>query len=113
MNSVVEAAHLLGDANTAGRAYELLSPYADLPMVASLGVTCLGSVHHALGVACLTTGDLDRAVTHLRTAITRNLALAHWPAVVSSRRRLAQALTARARPSDARDAGRELAAAAA
>ncbi|HEX9624253.1 MAG TPA: hypothetical protein VF979_07745 [Streptosporangiaceae bacterium] len=112
MHSVVEAAHLLRDANTAGRAYDLLLPYADLPMVASLGVTCLGSVHHALGVACLTTGDLDRAVTQLRTAITRNLALAHWPAVVSSRRRLAQALTARARPSDALDASRELAAAA-
>lgn len=112
MNSVVEAAHLLGDATTAGRAYELLSPYAELPMVGSFGVTCLGSVHHALGVACLTTGNLDLAVTHLQTAITRNLALAHWPAVVSSRRRLAQALTARARPSDAIEAGRELAAAA-
>jgi hypothetical protein len=81
-------------------------------MVARLGVTCLGSVHHALGVACLTTGDLDRAVTHLRTAVTRNLALAHWPAVISSRQRLAQALAARGRTSDARDAGRELAAAA-
>jgi hypothetical protein len=82
-------------------------------MVASLAVACLGSVHHALGVASLTTGDLDRAVTHLRTAITRNLALAHWPAVITSRQRLAQALTARARSSDARDAGHELAAAAA
>ncbi len=112
MNSVVEAAYLLGDAATAGRAYDLLRPYADLPMVASLGVSCLGSVHHALGVACLTTGDLDRAVTHLRTAITRNLALAHWPAVISSRQRLAQAFAARARASDADDARRELAAAA-
>jgi hypothetical protein len=112
MNAIVEAAHRLADANTAARAYDLLSPYADLPMVASLGVTCLGTVHHALGVACLTTGDLDKAVTHLRTAITRNLALAHWPAVVSSRRRLSEALTARARPSDTLEADRELAVAA-
>jgi tetratricopeptide (TPR) repeat protein len=112
MNGVVEAAHLLGDASTAGRAYELLLPYADLPMVGSLGITCLGSVHHALGVACLTTGDLDQAVTHLHTAITRNLALAHWPAVITSRQRLAQALNARARSSDADDGRRELAAAA-
>ncbi|HET7013380.1 MAG TPA: hypothetical protein VFI65_05700 [Streptosporangiaceae bacterium] len=111
MNCIVEAAHLLGDANTAGRAYELLRPYADLPLVASLGVACLGSVHHALGVACLTTGDLDRAIMHLRTAITRNLALAHWPAVVSSRRRLAQALITRGLQSDAVDADRELASA--
>ncbi len=113
MNGVVEGAHLLGDTKTASRAYELLRPCGDLPMVGSLGVTCLGSVHHALGVACLTTGDLDQAVTHLRTAVTRNLALAHWPAVISSRRRLAQALTGRGLESDAREAGRLLAEAAA
>lgn len=98
------AAHVLGDAETAGRAYDLLRPHADLPMVASLGVACFGSVHHALGVASLTTGDLDRAVTHLRTAITRNLALAHWPAVVTSRQRLAQGLALRALPPDTVDA---------
>lgn len=109
--AAVEAAHLLGDAGTADRIHQLLSPYADLPIAGTLGIACLGSVHHALGVACLTTGDLDRAVTHLRTAITRNLALAHWPAVVASRRRLAQALTARGRSSDARDASHELASA--
>jgi hypothetical protein len=113
MNGVVEGAYLLGDANFAGRAYELLRPYADLPMVGSLGVTCLGSVHHALGIACLTTGDFDQAVTHLRTAVTRNLALAHWPAVISSRQRLAEALAARGRSSDADESGRELVTAAA
>jgi hypothetical protein len=110
--SIVETARLLGDASTAGRVYELLSPYADLPVVGTLSIACLGSVHHALGVACLTTGDLDRAVTHLRTAVTRNLALAHWPAVVASRQRLAQALAARGRSSDVRDASSELALAA-
>jgi len=55
MNGVVEAAYLLGDAGVADRAYELLGPYARLPMLGGLGVTCFGSVHQALGVASSTT----------------------------------------------------------
>ncbi|OLB65502.1 MAG: hypothetical protein AUI10_06380 [Actinobacteria bacterium 13_2_20CM_2_72_6] len=112
MNGIVEAANLLDDGRTAAEAYELLSPYAHLPMVGSLGVACFGSVQHALGVAALTTGDLDRAVAHLGAAVQQNLALAHWPAVITSRRRLAQALGRRARPADAANAEREVAAAA-
>jgi len=40
----------------------------------------------------------SRAVTHFRTAIRDNLAIGHWPAVVLTRRRHAQALTLRAWP---------------
>ncbi|MGW1616675.1 hypothetical protein ACWCQZ_46165 [Streptomyces sp. NPDC002285] len=109
MNGIVEAAHLLEDVTTSARAYELLSPFAHLPMVGSLGVACFGSVHHALGVASLTTGDLDRAVGHLRAAVRGNLALPHWPAVVTSRQRLAQALARRAGSGDAEAARRETA----
>lgn len=95
MYGVVEAANLLGDADTAAEAYDLLRPFARLPVIASLCVACLGSVHHCLGVASLTSGDLDRAVDHLRVAVRDNLALGHWPAVVLSRSRLAQALMSR------------------
>ncbi len=109
MNGVVEAAYLLDDGETAAQAYEVLTPYAHLPMMVSLGVACFGSTHHALGVACLATGDLDRAVTHLRKAIERNLALGHWPAMVLSRQRYAAALAARGAPGDAGNARRELA----
>jgi hypothetical protein len=112
MNGIVEAAHLLGDAETSTRAYELLRPYADLPMVGSLAVACFGSVQHALGVAALTAGELDRAVAHFHAAVRRNLALAHWPAVVLSRQRLAQALALRGGPQDAAEAERQLGAAA-
>ena len=49
MNGIVEAAFLLDDADIAARAYELLRPYAHLPMVGSLGITCFGSTEHALG----------------------------------------------------------------
>jgi hypothetical protein len=113
LNGVVEAAHILRDADTSARAYELLSPYADLPMMASLGVSCFGSAHHALGIASLTTGDADKAVEHFQAAVQQNLALAHWPAVVASRLRHAQALHKRGLPSDLDIAQQEIASAAA
>jgi hypothetical protein len=108
MNGVVETAFLLGDADVSARAYELLVPYASLPMVGSLCVTCFGSVHQGLGVASLTSGHLDRAVDHLRAAVHDNLALAHWPAVVAARQRLAQAYRRRGKPGDAEAARAEL-----
>jgi hypothetical protein len=79
--------------------------------MASLGVACFGSAHHPLGVAALTTGKLDLAVEHLCAAVQHNLALGHWPAVVSSRERYAQALVLRAQPGDTAAAAREQAAA--
>ena len=77
LNGVVEAAHVLQDGSMAARAYDALEPYAALPMMASLAVTCFGSVQHALGVASLTAGDLSRAVRHFETAIRDNTALGH------------------------------------
>jgi hypothetical protein len=112
MHGIAETADLLGDAATAARVRRLLAPYAHLPSMASLAVACFGSVHHPLGVACLTTGDPDAAVGHLRAAVHRDLALAHWPAVVRSRRRLAEALTLRDNPGDAHAATAQLATAA-
>ncbi|BFU44415.1 hypothetical protein [Krasilnikovia sp. MM14-A1004] len=112
MYGAVEAAHLLGDAELAGRAYPLLRPYERLPMIASLGVACFGSVHHALGVAALTMNDATLAVEHLRAAVRDNLALGHWPAAVVSRARLGQALARRAGRKDLAAARAELAVAA-
>ncbi|MGW7426077.1 hypothetical protein ACWGJB_39695 [Streptomyces sp. NPDC054813] len=112
MNGIVQAAYLLDDVETSARAYDLLSPFGHLPMMGSLAVACFGSVQHALGVASLTTGDLDRAVEHFHAAVQHNLALAHWPAVMASRQMLAQAFARRGRPDDDASARRELAAAA-
>ncbi|MFC5835906.1 hypothetical protein [Nonomuraea insulae] len=95
MYGVVEAAHLLADAGAAAQVYELLTPYADLPMIAGVGVACFGSTHLALGTAALTMGQADRAVEHLRRAVDANLALGHWPATALSRWRLGHALALR------------------
>jgi hypothetical protein len=111
MNGIVEAAYLLEDAGVATQAYALLHPYADLPMLGGLGVTCFGATQQALGIASVTSRHLDRAVDHLRAAVQHNLALAHWPAVVSARQRLARAHTLRGQPGDAEAALRELEAA--
>jgi hypothetical protein len=108
MNGVVEAAYLLEEPDVAARAYELLRPHAHLPMIGSLGVTCFGSVQHALGVAALTSRQLDLAIEHLTAAVQHNLALPHWPALVASRQRLAQAHALRGSPGDADAAHREL-----
>ncbi|HEY7879553.1 MAG TPA: hypothetical protein VID31_01835, partial [Streptosporangiaceae bacterium] len=107
INGAVEAAYLLEEADVAARAYQLLRPHAHLPMIGSLGVTCFGSVQHALGVAALTSGQLDLAIEHLTAAVRHNLALAHWPALVASRQRLAQAHALRGSPGDADAARRE------
>jgi tetratricopeptide (TPR) repeat protein len=106
MAGVVEAAYLIEDADISQQAYDLLRPYAHLPMVGGLGVTCLGSTHQALGIAALTTRDLDRAIDHLRTAVQYNLALPHWPALVLARQRLARAYELRGRLGDAEAAKR-------
>ena len=108
ISGVVEAARLLDDAETAAEAYELLRPYGRLPMIGSLGVTCFGSTQEALGVAALTLGRLNVAVDHLRTAVQHNLALGHWPALVSARQRLARAYRLRGYDNDGDAAEREL-----
>ncbi|WP_243866969.1 hypothetical protein [Actinophytocola oryzae] len=101
MSGIAEAAFLLGDADVAADVYDLLLPFAHLPAMASLGIACFGSVHNSLGISAMITGDLDRAVDHLRAAVRANLALAHWPAVAMSRRRYARALALAGRSSEA------------
>ncbi|REH45914.1 BTAD domain-containing putative transcriptional regulator [Kutzneria buriramensis] len=108
MSGIAEAAYRLGDTATATQVYEQLRPFADLPIMPSLAVACFGSAHHSLGIAALTTGDIDRAVRHLHTAIQHNLALGHWPAVVVCRIRYGQALLLRGRPGDAAAGEREV-----
>lgn len=89
-----EAAYLLDDAQTAQEAYELLSPFAHLPAISSMGVTCLGPTQYALGTAALAMGDTTTAIEHLSSAIGDGIALSHQPAVSMARRRRTEALAA-------------------
>jgi hypothetical protein len=100
MYCVAETAYLLGEAEPAEEVYELLGPYADLPAMSGLGIMCLGSVRHVLGVAAMTAGRLEASVAHFRAAVRDNLALQHRPAVLMSRVRYAQALVRRGGPDD-------------
>jgi DNA-binding CsgD family transcriptional regulator len=92
----------LGDAEAGDAIHRALLPHADLHLVGGAGaISTWGSVRLALGAAALAAGKPDVAVRHLRTAVTvddaAGLAL---PAAVA-RFRLATALRARGRPSDA------------
>jgi hypothetical protein len=83
-----------------GRAYELLTPYRDLPVTPSLAVTCFGSVQRVLGLAALTVGDRDRAAEHLDHALRANRLLGHRPATAITMADLAEVLARRGGGSD-------------
>ena len=107
MLAVVEAAAALGDAAVAREAYELLLPYADLPVMPSVAVACFGSTHRPLGLAALACGRLDTAVDHLDRAVAANTRLGHRPMTACCRADLAVALLRRNRLGD-RQRAREL-----
>jgi hypothetical protein len=81
-------AYLLGDAAVARAAQDALRPYADLPIMGSLGVVCFGSVRRALGLAALAIGDVDEAVEQLAAAVSANERFGHRPAAVQARAEL-------------------------
>ena len=95
MFMVADAAWVLGDTAAARAAYDLLIPYAELPVMASLAVLCFGSAHRALGIAALTFGDVDLAVGHLEAAVTANRRLGNRPFATIAAGDLAEALLRR------------------
>jgi hypothetical protein len=88
----VLAAQLLGDRDVAAEAYELLVPFAGLPVTGSLAITCMGSAHYPLAVAAATLERWDVAVDHFRKSMAANEALGHRPAHVLSEAGLGEAL---------------------
>ena len=95
MLAIVDAARALGDAALARQAYDLLTPYADLPIRPSLAVTCFGSVERVLGVAALTFGDVPAAVAHLERSVVANRLLGNRPVTAVATADLAEALLQR------------------
>jgi hypothetical protein len=97
---VVEAADLLGDVDAAREAYDLVAPFADWPVMPSLGISCFGSVHRSLGLAAGLVGDLDLAASHLEAALAADLRVGNRPSAVLVARRLIDVLRRRGRGSD-------------
>jgi hypothetical protein len=98
--AVCEAAFALGDQEAAREAYDLLAPFADLPVMVSLAIACYGSAHRPLGLAAWTIGDLDLAIEHLEAAAVFDLALGNGPCHAIATALLADALAQRDRPGD-------------
>lgn len=74
------AAYAVHDRDVALEVRNLLTPYANLPVMASLGVACFGSAHYPLALAALTLGDSDNARRHLEAAVRHNQILGNLPA---------------------------------
>jgi hypothetical protein len=100
MLSIVEAAYALRDASIAAEAYELVAPYAALPVMPSLAVACFGSVERMLGLAAATTGRHDDAIGHLERAVDVNARLGNLPLTAITRADLAVTLCCRGAPGD-------------
>jgi hypothetical protein len=81
-------------------AADLVRPFAALPVMPSLAVSCIGAASRALGVAAMMDGDLDEAVIYLEQGVLDNVRIGHRPAAALSRAQLAEALIARGRPGD-------------
>ena len=95
MLAVVETAAVLGEPDLARQAYDLLAPFAHLPVIPSMAISCFGSTERSLGLAALTFGDVDLAVAHLDRAVGANVALANRPLTACARADLARALLRR------------------
>ena len=100
MAAIVEVAAIEGDAAVAREAYELLAPFADLPVMPSLGVICLGSTERFLGLAARTTGDLDQAISHFERAIAADRRLGNRPLAAIAAADLASTLAERGQAGD-------------
>lgn len=98
MAALIEAASLLGQVETARAGARLLEPFAHLPIMPSLAISCLGSTQRPLGIAAMASGDHELAVTRFETALEVNQRIGNRPVAALNRAELATALLARARP---------------
>jgi len=64
----VWGAHVFDDPRRAHAAYDVLLPYAGQMVTVADGLIVQGPVHHYLGIAALTTGELDAAQEHFEAA---------------------------------------------
>jgi hypothetical protein len=92
--SLADVAIALGDAALARDVYAALEPFAALPLVPSLAVTCLGSVERALALAATAFGDHILALEHYERAVVACEQIGNRPMTAIGRAELARALAA-------------------
>ena len=91
--SLADVAVALGDAALARDVYDALAPFASLPLVPSLAVTCLGSVERPLALAATAFGDAPLALTHFERALAADEQLGNRPLAALARAELGRALS--------------------
>jgi len=109
LGHLAEVAWYLRDAARAAVLHGLLLPYRGL--VVDTLETSTGAVDRYLGLAALTTGDLETAELHLRDALHLNVWIGAQPWAARTRADLAALLLARDQPGDRERAAELLAAA--
>jgi hypothetical protein len=92
--SLADVAVALGDATLAREVYAALEPFAALPLVPSLAVTCLGSVERPLALAATAFGDPPLAIEHFERALAADEQIGNRPVAAIARAELARALAA-------------------
>lgn len=97
---LIEAAAALGEGGVADEAAHHLAPFAELPVMPSLAVICLGPGGRFLGLAHATNGRLDDAIGAFRHALEVNQRLQNGPVDAILHADLAAALRRRDRPGD-------------
>ena len=89
--------------------YRLLLPFADRNCVGGGAIMTIGPVSRFLGMLARVNGDYERALQHLRHALTRSRALASAPLVARTQLEEAKVLLARGADGDQARAGAFLA----
>jgi hypothetical protein len=79
LSILCDAAAELGDADLGRRLVPLVEPYAELPVMPSLSVICLGPVRRSLAMARMAQGDLSGAIDDLRLALLAARRLGNRP----------------------------------
>ena len=92
--SLADVAVALGDATLARDVYDALTPFAALPLVPSLAVTCLGSVERPLALAATTFGERPLALEHFERALLADERIGNRPMAAVAKAELARALAA-------------------
>lgn len=100
MFALSETAYHLDDRGLASELLPLLRPFSQLPVRASLGVTCLGPTTRLIGLLQATIGDIDAATLTMEQAATDVRRLGNRPveAILAADR--AALLKRRGRPGD-------------